>query len=70
MANIEMKLKPWPVPDHAVVDEPPRPKQEGIRELLTIPLSDLPYGVLQEMARDWLMALYEKAGKPHNWRFD
>lgn len=70
MATIEMKLKPLPVPDHAVVDEPPRPKQEGLHELRKIPLAELPYGVLQELAHEWLVALYEKAGKQHNWRFD
>lgn len=70
MANIEMKLKPWPTPDLAVVDEPPNTRQAGMRELMKIPLQDLPAGSLQEMARDWLVELYEKAGKPNNWRFD
>jgi hypothetical protein len=70
MATIEVKLKPFNVPNHALVEEPARPKQEGIQELRSIPISELPAATLQAMAADWLASLYDKAGKPHNWRFD
>lgn len=70
MATIETALKPWLVPDHAYVDEPARPKQDGLRELRKIPVPELPADTLRAMAHDWLTALYDKAGKPYNWRFD
>lgn len=70
MATIEVKLKPFNVPNHVLIEEPARLKQEGIQELRSIPLSELPASTLQAMAHEWLAALYDKAGKPHTWRFD
>lgn len=70
MATIEVKLKPFNVPNNALIDEPARPRQEGVHEPRSIPVSELPASTLQEMASEWLASLYDKAGKPYNWRFD
>ena len=70
MATIETRLKPWQVPDKVYIEEPARPKQDGLHALRTIPISELPADTLRAMAHDWLTALYDKAGKPYNWRFD
>ena len=70
MATIETKLKPWRAPNFAVVDEGPRPRQEGFREARSIPVSELSAATLRSMASEWLADLYDKAGKPYDWRFD
>lgn len=70
MATIETKLRPFTVPSFAQVEQPPHPKQDGIRELPSIPIADLPAATLRAMAHEWLVALYDKAGKPYDWRFD
>jgi hypothetical protein len=70
MATIEVKLKPFNVPNNVLVDEPARPRQEGMHEPRSIPVSELPASTLQEMASEWLFALYNKAGKPCTWHFD
>ena len=70
MATIETKLKPFNVPNFAVVDEGVRPRQEGFKEARSIPIGDLPAETLRAMAKEWLVALYDKAGKDYDWRFD
>lgn len=70
MATIETKLQPLPVPNNAVTEVPPQPRHEGFRPARAIPISDLPANTLRELAREWLVSLYDKAGKPYDWRFD
>ncbi len=63
MASIEMKLKPWQTPNYAQVELPSAPKQEGVRELPSVHVSELSLEALDDLARQWLTDLYNKAGK-------
>lgn len=67
MAKIGLELEKWNVPNVAVVKDNGGPRS---RERQTIPVADLPADVLREMAHDWLAALYDKAGKSYDWRFE
>jgi hypothetical protein len=58
-----MKLRPWVVPNFAVVETPPRKREEGFREAPTIPLADLDPGVLAAMCSQFRAAVFAKAGK-------
>ncbi len=69
MAATEVKLKPWLTPNFATIEMPPRPKQEGISALPSIPVKELSPQALADLAEQWLTELYEKAGKPRNWTF-
>jgi hypothetical protein len=69
-ASIEVKLKPFLVPNFANVEHPARARQDGLQHAAGIHISDLPASALRELAHDWLAGLYDKAGKPYDWRFD
>lgn len=64
-----VSLKNWTVPNFAQFDIPARPKQDGIRELPTVPVAELSASALSWLAEAWLTELYAKAGKPHDWNF-
>ena len=70
VATIQVELRPFSTPEHAVVVEPPQPRQAGLQKARTIPLAELPENALTSLATEWLIAVYDKAGKPYNWRFD
>jgi hypothetical protein len=63
-ATIALKVKPWMVPNFVSIEMPPRPKQDGIAALPSIPLKDLPLETLDSLAEQWRTELYAKAGKP------
>lgn len=69
MTTIQMKLKPWQVPNFAQVEMPPGLKQGGVRELPSIAVADLSDEALTGLAVQWLTDLYAKAGKTPNWAF-
>lgn len=70
MASIKMKLKPWLTPNFANIEVPPRPKQDGVVELPSIPVSELSMEALSSLAQQWLTELYTKAGKTPDWSFN
>lgn len=58
MAKIEIDAAPFYIPNHVYA------KVGDSR----IPLTDLSAETLDEMAKDWLCAVYESAGKHNPWR--
>jgi hypothetical protein len=66
-ASIEMKLKPWQVPNFANIEMPPGRKEDGVQALPSIPIKELSIEALNGLATGWLLDLYEKAGKPNPW---
>lgn len=64
MATVEQKLKPWLVPNFAVVESAARPRQEGFHTAQTVSLSELPAETLASMCDDFRAAVFAKAGKP------
>ncbi len=70
MATIETKLNSFVVPNFVTIQQSPGRRQDGIKELPSIPVSQLPSDTLRQLAQEWLTALYDKAGKPYDWRFE
>lgn len=61
--TVTMRLKRWMAPNYAIIETSPRPKQEGIQPLPTVPVTELGQAALDELAGAWLTDLYTKAGK-------
>lgn len=61
-AFVNFPLKPWVVPNFATVELPPKPKQDGLHALPSIPLADLPLDALDGLVRQWTKEVYQKAG--------
>lgn len=68
-AVIELKLKPWQAPSYALVDSPPGGRQDGLKPLASVHVSELSPDALTQLAEQWLTDLYKKAGKTQNWSF-
>lgn len=50
----EVTVKPFQIPNFAVLDSPPRPDTEGI------PIRALPREALDELVLQWVTAVYQK----------
>lgn len=61
--QMKMKMKPFVVPNFAVMEMPPRLKQDGMRELPSFPIADLPLETLDKLVEELRQNIYEKAGK-------
>ena len=61
--TIEVKLKPFQVPNFVLADEGPRPKQDGFVEGKSYSLSDLDAVTLRKMCDEFTAAVFKKAGK-------
>ncbi len=59
----EVRVRRWQVPNFAVQDMPPRPRQEGFTEAPKLHVRELPHQVLDALAGAWLDDLYSKAGQ-------
>ncbi len=63
MAKIQQNLRPFGLPNFAVVETGPRPKQEGVVEPPRFHLSDLEPQTLSELCDEFRAGVFEKAGK-------
>lgn len=71
MPEIKMELNPWQTPDFATIKAPPGRRQDGMKEMPSIPVADLPDDAFHDLVSTWLTELYNKAGrKSYNWRFE
>lgn len=62
--EVRMKLRPWLVPNFAIVEVPPRSRQQGFSpEATSIHIRDLDPEILSAMADDWRRRLFTHAGK-------
>lgn len=64
MADIKVKLKPFIVPNYALVEGVPRSRDEGWKEPEKYPLSVLSAETLDEMCAEFRRSVFEKAGIP------
>lgn len=55
--------KKFQVPNFAHLHMPPRPRQEGMQGLPSIPLNELPEEAVHQLAEAWVAEFYEKAGQ-------
>lgn len=62
-ATLDVKLKPFQVPNFVGIERKPGLKQEGMQELPTIAIEDLSKAALNALAQAWLDELYRKANK-------
>ncbi len=68
-ASHAMKLKPWIVPNFVQFEMPPGKREDGLKSLPGMHVSELTHAELSDLAEEWLMELYLKAGKVRNFTF-
>jgi len=61
--RISLKLKPFQTPNFVIVEMPPRPRQEGMQEALSFPLSEVDAETLYRMCDDFRREVFRKAGR-------
>ncbi len=61
--TIEIKLKPFTVPNFVLVDEDRRLRQEGVIESRNFHLSEIDECTLSKMCNDFRNEVFKKAGK-------
>ena len=61
--NIELKLKPFLVPNFALIEEPPRPRHEGFGAGRTFALKEIGAAELSELCDKFRSDVFKKAGK-------
>lgn len=66
-ARIEVKLKPFMVPNFASIDL--NPLQHGDRNEATLPIKELTHDAIDALAEQWLTELYKKAEKRNPFVF-
>ena len=64
MATVNLKLRPWMVPNFATVEQPPGRRQDGWKDVPGIPLADIDPDTLSAMCDDYRAAIFANAGKP------
>ena len=63
MANVSLKLKPFPIPDKVVVELPAGLKQDGMQPLPTLTLAQLSDETLAELIEEFSTNVLIAAGK-------
>lgn len=63
MAAIELKLKPFRVPNYAIVELPPGKREEGFTEAPKFHLFDMEAETLSSMCDRFRTDVFDKAGK-------
>jgi hypothetical protein len=62
-ATIEVKLKPFQVPNFVLTETAPKPRQEGIQEAPKYALEELDAETLEKLCDEFTDAVFKKAGK-------
>lgn len=62
-ASIEVKLKPFNVPNFVLVDEPLKERQDGFSEGRKYALSELDAETLEALCWEFKQEVFAKAGK-------
>ena len=62
MATVQLKVKPFEVPDRVVLDMPPGRKQDGIVPLPQLALSDVPRETLEALIAEFAENVMAAAG--------
>lgn len=63
MASIDLKLRPFSVPNFVLLEMPPGKCQEGFNEMPSIPIKDVPESVLLQMCEDFKAEILRKKHK-------
>jgi len=63
MSTIELKLRPFTVPNFVSVEMPAQPRQNGFKEAPSFALHELPPETLDRMCREFRVAVFAKAMK-------
>ena len=62
-ATIEVKLKPFKVPNFVLTEAEVKPSQEGMTEVPKYALSELSVDTLEALCEEFVKSVFEKAGK-------
>ena len=63
LMTIEVKLKPFSVPNFVIVEVESNPRQEGFKESPKYSLSDLDANTLEKLCEEFTVEVFKKAGK-------
>lgn len=61
--TIPLRLRPFTTPNFVMAEMPPRPKQEGVKELPSFALHELSVETLDELCGQFRAEVFAKAGK-------
>lgn len=61
--QLEVKIKPFTVPNFVVIENEPSPRQEGFKPSDGVPLSALDSLTLDRLCTDFRNEVFRKAGK-------
>lgn len=61
--EVKLKLKPFTTPNFAMVEMPPRPREEGMKELPSLALETLDAETLEALCIQFRADIFKKAGK-------
>ena len=60
--KIQIEVAPFPVPDNVTIIRPPGKRQDGLKEIETIPLQELSRDELDGLIAEFAERVYKKAG--------
>lgn len=61
--TLKVKIKPFAHPNFVVLEQSPKPRQEGLINPSSIPLSELDSDVLSRLCNEFTASVFKKAGK-------
>lgn len=61
--KIELKLRPFPIPDGVTIDRPPGLRQDGFIPAPVLKLGELDEETLEQLCEQFKDAVFKKAGK-------
>ncbi len=62
-ATIEVKLKPFQVPNFVLTEAEAKPRQEGMQEVPKYSLAELDAETLEKLCDEFVISVFKKAGK-------
>jgi hypothetical protein len=61
--KVTVELRPFPVPEYAVMQMPPGRREDGMKALPKFPLNELGAEVLEQLCIQFRKDVFEAAGK-------
>ena len=64
MSSINMKIRPFQIPNFVSLEQPPGRRQDGMKAAITVPVGDLDPQTLSDLCDEFRAALFAKVQKP------
>lgn len=62
-ASLEVELKPFNVPNFVILKPEVGKREDGMKEPISLPLSQLSAGTLEKMCEEFTREVFRKSGK-------